>query len=437
MKHYKNLNETQLRWGHLLILYEEARWVCRTFNTLINEIYSQILALLILRPDTDSEEQFLGYCYDVESKTCVRTDDETLYHPIYLKLDYSPDETYDAYVPTRVIGNVPEYDLLHDAIVVHINTARINLRNPQAKTRLGISLRHEFTHVKDMWSSEFENAIDTLEDLGYNGATREFFDEVGLKCSDEVIKTIAAMMTYISPAESEARLNAFDTFIMSVPEHYINTCIGDAGLSEEERINRFIMHNKYISGIQFIPSDNEYNRYMKDVNSHGDFTIPVLFTMFLVYCGFLEDTSGHFADFEDTKKVLNRKLEPDEAMIDMFVEAFRLYELHHNEYIAKVRDIVADDLKERKFFENMKITYNTYFLNEDLEYADDTNGYEDIESGISYPDIILGNTDYIYESEAVRLFNIAMSQLTRHMWLPKEHSVIFESDSKFNNNQIF
>ena len=176
---------------------------------------------------------------------------------------------------------------------------------------------------------------------------------------------------------------------------------------------------------------------MKDVNSHGDFTIPVLFTMFLVYCGFLKDTSGHFADFEDTKKVLNRKLEPDEAMIDMFVEAFRLYELHHNEYIAKVRDIVADDLKERKFFENMKITYNTYFLNEDLECADDTNGYEDIESGISYPDIILGNTDYMYESEAVRLFNIAMSQLTRHMWLPKEHSVIFESDSKFNNNQIF
>ena len=176
---------------------------------------------------------------------------------------------------------------------------------------------------------------------------------------------------------------------------------------------------------------------MKDVNNREDFTIPVLFTMFLVYCGFLDDTSGHFSDFEDTRKVIRKKLEPDEAMIDMFIEAYKIYERHHNDYIAKVRDIVADDLRERKFFENMKVTYNSMFLNEDLEFADDTNGFEDIESGISYPDIILGNNEYVCESEAVRAFNIGMSQFTRYMWLPKEHSVIFESNSKFNNNQIF
>ena len=250
---YNGLNETQLRWNRLLILFEEARWVCRTFNTLISQIESQILARLILEPKLDSEEIFLEYCYDVQSKRCIQTDDESLYHPIYIKFDFLPDKTFDAYVPTRVISDKSKDELQHDRIVVHLNTARINLRNPNTRIRLGISLRHEFTHVKDMWSSEFENAIDTLKDLGYNGATREFFDKVGISVSDEIIKTVAAMMTYVSPAESTARLNAFYLFIMRVSDKYINSCIGDSGLSEETRINRFIMHNKYISGIQFIP----------------------------------------------------------------------------------------------------------------------------------------------------------------------------------------
>ena len=82
---------------------------------------------------------------------------------------------------------------------------------------------------------------------------------------------------------------------------------------------------------------------------------------------------------------------------------------------------------------------NTLFLNEDLDFPTDTNGYEDVESGISYSNIIFGNLDFLSENsqENVRHFNNLMEQFTRYMWVPKEHEVIFEANTKFNNNQIF
>ena len=351
--------EEQIRYIYRQYLLEQARVVHRIFDNVIN--FTRKFISNVVVSDTYPEfDFFTGFVYDSNNFIC-KPGDEKSYHPIYIKFDNEPEQAYEAYIPTRVVRGVENSVLEHDSIVIHLNVPTIRMYafgNPsEILKRIPSLLAHELTHARDMWTSDYVNIIDNLIDLGYNAVTKKFLEEEHITgVSKNVIDTVNSMLYFMSPAETNAIYEGYDKYLKYLSDgqliHLIGNEFGSNPYSNRQAAARIFAMTKDLAHV------NNRGMYIRleDYAQSDDYTIPVLFTAFAVYLGFIPDSSGYFEDFSIAKEVIEGNVYPDDNMTKMMVSAFLELEIKFGEYVADMEDLISDVLEERSIFEKIRQT---------------------------------------------------------------------------------
>lgn len=354
MQHTKKpYSRQQLIWIYKQYLLEESKVVHRIFDRVIYTIMKNVSVTIISGNYNTNEIIYTGYAYDSNKKVCVKTTQDD-FHPIYIRYINEDDKTYEAYINMRrVVGMSPE-KLEYDKIVVHINVPRIKSMNgydlKKIARRVPSILAHEFTHAKDMWTSDYINVIDNLVNTGYSVATKDFLKKQGIiNISSNDIDTINGMLYFMSPAETDATYEAFDKYLNFLSENDIITIV-ENDLDQDERQ----IAAKIFSAIKVVARVN--NRFaevrLETFTQQNNYNVPVLLTAYMVYLGYIPDTSGYFKDFSIAKEVIDGNMFPDKNMTEMMVSAFLELEIKYGEYVADMEDLIIEHLEKIDFFKN-------------------------------------------------------------------------------------
>ena len=358
MHQKKVYSEEQLRYIYRQYLLEQAKVVHRIFDNVIG-FTRRFLGNAIVADNYPDGDFFTGYVYDSNNFIC-KLGDKNSHHPIYIRFDNEPEQTYEAYIPVRKVNGKSLSELQHDPIVIHLNVPVIRFNaNYEAKTirhRIPSLIAHELTHAKDMWTSDYVNTIENLIDLGYGEVNKEFLEkEAGITgVSDADIQTVNGMLYFMSPAETSAIYEGYDKYLKYLTDGQILQYIGDQ-IDTDLKPKREIAAQLF-AATKVLARINNRMMYLRleDFVKSNDFAVPVLFTAYAVYSGFIPDSSGYFEDFSIAKDVIEGRLFPDVNMTKMMVNAFTELEIKFGEYVADIEDLIIEVLDERGIFDKVK-----------------------------------------------------------------------------------
>ena len=359
MQHTKKpYSRQQLIWIYRQYLLEEAKLVHRIFDDVISTVMTTLISSIMKEYYSPHILIYTGYVYDSLSHRCIKTNDtETHHHPIYIRLTKEPDKSYEAYINIRKVEGKSQHRMEHDKIVVNINVpAVISSTNKNIASlikRIPSLLAHEFTHAKDMWSFDYMNVINDLVNIGYNEVNEKFLKSKHItNISNEDIIALNGMLYFMSPAETDAIYEGFDKYMKYMSDGQLLYLIGTSVETQDKRT----IAAKIFSILKNIARVN--NRYssvhLEDFINNNDFTVPVLFTAYSVYLGYVPDTSGYFSDFSVAKEVIDGNIIPDDNMLSMMVSAFKELEIKYGEYIADIENLIIECLDRRGIFKKIR-----------------------------------------------------------------------------------
>lgn len=162
----------------------------------------------------------------------MNTPNQNVCHPIYIQFE-NIESPARGWVDLREIDDKTKDELKHDPIIIHINRFIVKKSdfiyqwNTDAFDINGTIpglLAHEFTHVRDMWSSEYENLAMTLSNMSPSSFNQDFEDVVVANhrekrnyMSSKEHKLIEMMFGLMSGFESDARIEAIDKAMSVIP----------------------------------------------------------------------------------------------------------------------------------------------------------------------------------------------------------------------------
>ena len=378
MQHTKKpYSRQQLIWIYKQYLLEEAKLVHRIFDKVISEIMTHIISAVMTEKYDPKMLIYTGYVYDSTGHICIKTNSTDKHHPIYVRLTKEDNHVYEAYINTRIVDGRTPQKLEHDKIVVNINVPAVisstRKNHPELRKRIPSLLAHEFTHAKDMWSFDYINVINDLINIGYNEVNKTFLKERNItNISKDDIDALNGMLYFMSPAETSAIYEGFDKYLKYTSDGQLLYFIG----SEPGRDKRMIAADLFSVMKNLAKINNRYASVrLEDFAKDNNYTIPVLFTAYAVYLGFIPDTSGYFKDFSIAKEVIDGNMFVDENMSKMMMSAFLELEIKYGEFVADIEDLIIECLDERGIFEqvyqnelneNYLYPYPNHYINEKL-----------------------------------------------------------------------
>lgn len=206
---------------------------------------------------------FTHYCFKMyivnnhKTYKIYKSDNTKIDHPIYIRLFYGPDEQYGI-TDNRIIDD--NIDLSNDPIKISINVKYINMEE-----FIYATLKHELTHVIEMYSAAKYNNTNNLKN------TVSIDDESinKLPISNDAKWELNRMVYLCSNTEYNAHLNGLAELINKMSPTVIKKYIKDKPVYD------FIIN--YKDGIDILTNLDEISQHNKNLQKYLDnnYLIPI------------------------------------------------------------------------------------------------------------------------------------------------------------------
>lgn len=343
-------------------LFEEHN-VCKIFDSAIYDITQIVLKEILYHEPEESNGKifYTGWNYDNINKTAINSRNQSLYHPIYIQFD-NEEGCARSWVDVRLIDGKTKEELKHDSIIIHINRFLVKKNDfiyQHFEYAFDINgtvpglLAHEFTHVYDMWSSEFENIAYTLKNMSHSAfkedlrLTREEYGHNYMN-RDEV-DLMEAMFGLMSKYECDGRLDAIDKAMSAVPANKIAEIISKYS-DEDDKVTECIEQFDYIfgSGVRIFKIGMEMLNWHPNTFTKNNIRFQFEFMCFMIHYQFIEDPDDIITGAESMELLYNPEFVLDEHIKKLLYESSKAYEKCLNEYISDLKNVIGECLKRRR-----------------------------------------------------------------------------------------
>ena len=360
---FRKVQPDQERWRYMMVLQEQVRWIHKTFHPVIDSIVDALRVSLLLADDatdddmTSGEPVFTNWCYNPEQEKCIETDNIEEYHPICYCIINDSGESYHAYIKMRDVSGMTDDEKLHDPIIVYINMFQFRqLKSPRFKVEYLIRkvpsmLAHEFGHAIHMWSEDYEEIVNELQDFGYTAVDEENLSEYGISVSKDEKMTLTSILYFMSPEETFAKLEQYYRWLSSLSASQISHEIEDAhaGETQLDAVILFFRKNMLRSMMFDEMTVSELKRFVHGVAKSGDFKVPLLLAAFEIELGFIvSDVLGH-GDMMWTRVsyLIGHTEFIGQKEIEVMLAAYRRFRECFYGFASKLYDITEDVFCEK------------------------------------------------------------------------------------------
>lgn len=250
------------------------------------------------------------------------------YHPIYVIFQYIEDDSIYGEIEMRQVDN-NNTDYNTDPIYIYINTYN--------KDFLQYTLKHELTHVVNMFSAYRHNNIMSLKNtVGY--------DDNDLQLNPSIYNKVMRMLYIVVKTEQDAHLNALAEYMNNLSDNEKHDILNFEETTLFKKIFNFITNNKTISQLTQIPEFRGYIFDMEHLLEIGDYSL-------IFYIGYyLQKHHIIWLDEHiDRQFILNYKKEKFNNMFNrdydnIAIKIYQIYSSNIYKYQKKIFDMIYHKL---------------------------------------------------------------------------------------------
>ena len=298
------------------------------------------------------------------NQTVTKTNNQALYHPVYIQFDNIKCGAR-GWVDIRKIDGRTKEELKHDPIIVHINRYLVKKSDFIYRhfeymfdvngTVPGL-LAHEFTHVRDMWSSDYENLALTLSNMGHSAFMNDLEDTARANrrrwqnyMTPHEASLMSMMLGMMSRYESEARLNAIEKAMSVVPADKIAEIVSKYS-DENEKVIECINQFDYIfgTGVRMLSFGDAMLQNIPKKFTKQEIRFQFEFMCFMIHYEFMTDSENIITGAESIELLYDKDFTLSEHIRDLLIKSSDTYTGRFEEYLADVKTVIHDSLKRRR-----------------------------------------------------------------------------------------
>jgi hypothetical protein len=349
--------QTRLHLNHYRIF--EANIIHRIFDDAIYDMTEITVRKFKSNNPTTEVTLYTGWNYDSKNTKAIRFNEESQFHPMYIHFFFDEKSQARGYADLREISGKTKDELEHDPIIININTFYINsqtttftdIHGNTYDFRSAISglFAHELTHIKDMFSSDFENILYKIKETSHS-QFRDDYKMLGYNnlLFDDEIAEMELLFGLFSDSECRARIEAADKAVMAMPSEILAEATSQYQ-DRWDKANVLIYNfNKYIgTGCNMLSVI--IKNLTKPILSYTKRNIRFMF-VFSCFCVEYEYVSGNnvITGTESIRLLYDRNFRLNGDVIEILTSVSNFLEDKFAEYVTNVRDTVADAIDEKR-----------------------------------------------------------------------------------------